>query len=170
MKNISPIVLLLFFICDSFFCQTASFARDKNYTRDSEIFALKILDKKKADRESFYLVKALAYKRQRNALICAMALVFLIFLILALVHIKVRQRRRCERLLNEENIRELALINSHKVRRHLANILGLCTILNEFNPSSDDIPVYHEHLFNAACCLDQSLNEVDQKIERLTSF
>lgn len=120
------------------------------------------------DLESSYLARTLIYERQRNLLFFTIAVIVLILVIIILFYRNTLQKRQFEKLLNSARTEELAAINSHQVRRHLANILGICDLLKETEGVEQEISTLHEYLYSSAQNLDESLLVVQKKLCKQT--
>jgi hypothetical protein len=76
----------------------------------------------------------------------------------------IRQKRYYELLIYDANRKELAFINSHEVRRHLANILGLAYMIKESEVNDNERLLAENHLLEAARELDESIRNIAQKL------
>ncbi|HVW13140.1 MAG TPA: hypothetical protein VHB54_04940 [Mucilaginibacter sp.] len=103
-------------------------------------------------------------KRERLWLIACVVIISSISIIGAIFYRNMSQKRHFERLLFEAKRNELAFINSHEVRRHLSNILG---IIDTIRSSDNRYEIYIEveaHLFKAAIDLDRSIRNIADKL------
>jgi len=103
-------------------------------------------------------------KRERFWLIGCIMTTSLISVIGAIFYRNMSQKRHFERLLFEAKRNELAFINSHEVRRHLSNILG---IIDTIRSSDNRYQIYTEveaHLFKTATELDRSIRNIGDKL------
>lgn len=64
-------------------------------------------------------------------------------------------------------LREIAQIQSHGLRRPVANILGLSEMLNSLNPSDKDIPQIITHMGESAKELDEIINLIVNKANEI---
>ena len=63
--------------------------------------------------------------------------------------------------LKNKKLKELAYFNSHRVRKHLANILGLISLLNDERENEE----YLKILDSEAQYLDQTINQINKMID-----
>jgi tetratricopeptide (TPR) repeat protein len=118
------------------------------------------------EMETSYHDRTLLIERQRDLLFIAIAFVVLLLVIIALLYRNVKQKNIYEKLLNDAHNMELSAINSHQVRRHLANILGICHYLEDTEGVGEEVRTFHKHLLNSAIELDESLRVVEEKLNR----
>lgn len=76
---------------------------------------------------------------------------------------KVRDRTHTLEIANEK-LRNYSFLNSHAVRRPLANILGLVNILDLENPESQENKTYLEMLGQSAQELDAVIHDINQQL------
>ncbi|HEY8929803.1 MAG TPA: hypothetical protein VIM55_11460 [Mucilaginibacter sp.] len=84
--------------------------------------------------EGSYMQKDETYKRERIYMIFAVVVCFLIVIILTMFYQSGKQKRHFQKLLFTAQKEELAFINSHEVRKHLSNIMGIIDVIKH----SDD--------------------------------
>ena len=116
------------------------------------------------DMQNSYLQREDAFKQERRWLIFSIAMVVLLLVAGAMLYRNIRQKRHFERLLFEARRNELSYINSHYVRRHLSNILGIIDMVRH---SDDSHAAYMEAeplLKQAADDLDISIREIANKL------
>ncbi|RKR84851.1 hypothetical protein BDD43_5104 [Mucilaginibacter gracilis] len=109
-----------------------------------------------------YIQKEEAYKHQR------MWLIFIIIaavLSIGIVAVFYRQKRYYEKLLFTTKKEELAFINSHEVRRHLSNIIGIITVIKHSDDKFKDYQQAEEHLFTSTQGLDDSIKNISDKLD-----
>ena len=107
------------------------------------------------------------YKRERLWLLFAIVVVVLAFIIIGLLYWNTRQRRFYERLLLSAKREELAFINSHEVRRHLSNILGIVQAIKDSDDMDNEYAQLQEYLFSSAKDLDNAIMNISEKLEQL---
>jgi hypothetical protein len=110
--------------------------------------------------QDLYYINVLKYKRERLWLIFAIVLTGCIVVIFAIFYRSNRQKRHYEKLLFENKKRELALINSHEVRNHLSNILGLLDIIADCDAKGE--------LLKAQAYLQYSAQELDKNLKNIS--
>jgi tetratricopeptide (TPR) repeat protein len=125
-------------------------------------------DMRVEELESSYLARTLVYERQRSVLIAAIVVVILVLTIIGLLYRNIKERRRFEKIFTSTKTNELSLINSHSVRKHLANIIGLTAILTDQTYSNQELNAYHAMLSEAAKDLDTSVKEVENKLKDMS--
>lgn len=116
------------------------------------------------ETENSYLQKAEIYKRERLWLLFIVLIAALSIIAIALFYRNVRQKRHYEKLLYEAKKEELAFINSHEVRKHLTNILGMIDILKHSNNKLEEYAQIEEYLYKSASLLDESIKNISEKL------
>jgi hypothetical protein len=116
------------------------------------------------ETESSYLQKAEVYKRERLWLLFIVLIAALIIIVITLFYRNVKQKRHYEKLLYEAKKEELAFINSHEIRKHLTNILGMIDILKHSKNKLDDYTQVEEYLYKSASLLDESIKNISEKL------
>jgi hypothetical protein len=109
-----------------------------------------------------YLQKETAY-RLWLVFVIIIALLTLIFGII--FYRSVKKRRYYEKLLFTSQKAELAFINSHEVRRHLSNIMGIIDTIKHSENKSKAYLQAQEHLFCSAEKLDEALKDFSKKLD-----
>jgi hypothetical protein len=77
----------------------------------------------------------------------------------------VKQKRHYEQLLFVAKKQELSFINSHDVRKHLTNIMGLITVIEQSDDKEQSYQEAEGYLFTAARQLDQSIRNISEKLD-----
>jgi hypothetical protein len=116
------------------------------------------------ENESSYLQKAEVYKRERLWLLFIVLISALSIVVITLFYRNVRQKRHYEKLLYEAKKAELAFINSHEVRKHLTNILGMIDILKHSESKVEEFKQIEEYLYKSASLLDESIKNISEKL------
>lgn len=115
--------------------------------------------------EGAYLQTNEIYQRERIGLTFAVVVAILVIVIGTMFYRHVKQKRHYEKLFFNSQKEELAFINSHEVRRHLSNILGIVDLLKH---SDDKVTEYNEtekHLFESAESLDKAIKSFSDKLK-----
>ena len=115
--------------------------------------------------EGAYLQTNEVYQRERIGLTFAVVVAILVIVIGTMFYRNVKQKRHYEKLFFTSQKEELAFINSHEVRRHLSNILGIVDLLKH---SDDKVTEYNEtekHLFESAESLDKAIKSFSEKLK-----
>ena len=113
--------------------------------------------------QSLYYVNLLKYERERLWMLFAIALAVLAVIIVAIFYRNSRQKRDYEQLLFKAKKQELASINSHVVRNHLSNILGLLDLMKD-SETKEELLKTRKYLLYSAEELDKNLKNVSQKL------
>jgi len=80
-----------------------------------------------------------------------------------------RQRRRYQKLLFTSQKEELAFINSHEVRKHLSNILGIIDVMRHSEDKSKEYHQVEDHLFESAKKMDEAIKNISSKLDDFAS-
>ena len=115
--------------------------------------------------ENYYLQKDEIYQRERAALILAIIFALLIVLVITVFYRTVKQKRHYEKLLFTAKKQELAFINSHDVRKHLANIMGLVDVLGKCKNKEKEFDRAKQYLYNSSQNLDKAIKNIAEKID-----
>jgi hypothetical protein len=116
------------------------------------------------DVQSLYYENLLTYKKERLRLQFILVLAFLMVIVIAIFYRSSRQKRHYEKLLYAAQKHELATINSHEVRNHLSNILGLLDLMNDEDNKGNELLKTKDYLLYSAEQLDKALKNVSQKL------
>lgn len=111
-----------------------------------------------------YIRQEEAFKRDRLLLLFSFITVSILLIAGAVLYRNIRQKRQLEKLLFEAKKNELSFINSHQVRRHLSNILGIIDIISHGDDSYEAYLEGKSHLLSAAEDLDNSIREISEKL------
>jgi len=117
------------------------------------------------EMQGAYIQKTESYKRQRLWMTFTIIITVLGLIIAALSYRNVKRKKYYEQLLFTAKKEELAFINSHEVRRHLSNILGIIDMIKH---SEDKHQAYLEaeaHLLSAAGDLDMAIKNISAKLD-----
>lgn len=75
-----------------------------------------------------------------------------------------KQKRYEQQLLSRnEQLEEIAWINSHEVRRPLSNIIALAKLIKEYPNPSDEMSTLIEYLYNSSQELDDAVNLINKR-------
>jgi signal transduction histidine kinase len=86
-------------------------------------------------------------------------------LVIAMFYRTIRQKRHYEKLLYTTQKEELSYINSHDVRKHLTNILGLIEVLRHGENKGKEYIHAENHLFHSARELDKAIKNISKKLD-----
>lgn len=116
------------------------------------------------DVQSLYYENLLIYKKERLRLLFILMIALLLVIVIAIFYRSNRQKRRYEKLLYAAQKQELANINSHEVRNHLSNILGLLDLMNDKDNKGTELLKTKDYLQYSAEQLDKALKNVSEKL------
>jgi hypothetical protein len=114
--------------------------------------------------ESSFTDTAERYRRERLILILIIAAVVFMLAGIVLLYRSIRQKRHYEKLLYDTKKQELAFINSHEVRKHLTNILGIVELMNESKDKKQEFMEVEKHLYSSATKLDDAIRNISEKL------
>ncbi|GAC1309588.1 MAG: hypothetical protein NVSMB24_25310 [Mucilaginibacter sp.] len=114
--------------------------------------------------EAAYIQKSEIYKRQQLWLIFTVVVSFLIILVIAMFYRNIMQKRHYEKILYATKKSELAFINSHEVRKHLSNILGIIGLIKNSNNKEKEYLQAQDHLYKSAESLDDAIKNISEKL------
>src|ERR1700761_1431119 len=117
------------------------------------------------DMENSYMQQEEMYKRERQWLIFTIVVALLIIAIIAMFYRVTKQKRHYERLLFVAKKQEISFINSHEIRRHLSNILGIIEIMKKSDNKATEYHEAEEHLFYSAEKLDDAIKNISEKLD-----
>lgn len=117
------------------------------------------------EMQSAYIQKAEAYKRERMWMFFILIISLLITASGIVLYRNIRQKRYYEKLLFDAKKEELAFINSHEVRRHLSNILGIVDMIRNSDDRHEEYMHAEEHLLTAAENLDIAIKNISEKLD-----
>jgi hypothetical protein len=115
--------------------------------------------------EGYYSQKDEGYERERVWLIVAVVFALMTILVIAMFYRTIRQKRHYEKLLFTAKKQELSFINSHDVRKHLTNILGLIEVLRHSENKGKEYIDAEDHLFHSAQELDKAIKNISKKLD-----
>ena len=115
-----------------------------------------------------YKATNLAYHKERVVLFSSIGATVLVILVIYSFYRNVKQKSIYQKLLHETRSKELAFINSHQVRKPLANILGICRLLIENENTVEENKIYYGLLDQQVKEMDQKLREVEMKLRSLS--
>ncbi|MEO6522826.1 MAG: hypothetical protein ABIN91_14175 [Mucilaginibacter sp.] len=117
------------------------------------------------EMQNTYIQKEEAYKRQRMWLIFIVVVSVLTIATGGMLYRNITQKRYYEKLLFFAKKEELAFINSHEVRRHLSNILGIVDMIRHSDNKDKDYKEAENHLLQAAENLDEAIKNISHKLD-----
>lgn len=119
----------------------------------------------KADDMRYSYIKQEEWlKRERIILIFLVVVAILVTGIFIMVYRTLRQKRYYEKLLFTAQKEELAFINSHEIRRHLSNILGIIELIRHSENAPKEYEHTEQHLFDEVKKLDDAIRTISEKL------
>lgn len=115
--------------------------------------------------EGTYLQKDEAYKQERIWLTFAVVVAFFIIMLIAIVYRSTKQKRHYEKLLFTTQKEELAFINSHEVRKHLSNIMGIIDVIKSSEDRVKEYKLFEDHLLCSAKSMDAAIKNISAKLD-----
>jgi signal transduction histidine kinase len=85
--------------------------------------------------------------------------------VIAMFYRNTKQKRHYEKLLFAAKKEELAYINSHDIRRHLTNILGIIDVVQHSEHKEKEYLQAEEYLFRSAEELDRAIKNISEKLD-----
>jgi hypothetical protein len=115
--------------------------------------------------EGSYLQKEESYKKERLGLILVIIITILVIAMIAMIFSATRQRRHFEKRLFDSKRDELSFINSHEVRRHLSNLLGLVDLIKNSEDKHKQYLEAEEFILKEAEALDGAIKTISEKLD-----
>jgi hypothetical protein len=117
------------------------------------------------EMQSAYIRKAESYKRERIMLILMVTVLVLTVTIGTLLYNNIKRKNYYEKLLFATKKKELAFINSHEIRRHLSNIIGIVDTIKQSETKYQEYLQAEPHLLTAAENLDTAIKNISAKLD-----
>jgi hypothetical protein len=117
------------------------------------------------EMEDAYLQKETGYEKEQFWLILIVILAVFIIIIVTLSYKSIKQKRHYENLLYITKKQELSFLNSHDVRKHLTNILGIIDVLKHSENKKKEYLQVEDRLFYSAEKLDESIKNISNKLD-----
>jgi hypothetical protein len=115
--------------------------------------------------EGAYIQKEEGYKRERLGLIMVLIITILVIAMIAMIFSATRQKRYYERILFATKRDELSFINSHEVRRHLSNLLGLIDVIKNSGDKHKEYLEAEAYILKEAEALDGAIKTISEKLD-----
>jgi hypothetical protein len=115
--------------------------------------------------ENDYFQKDKLYRKERLLLISFLFVAVLAIAVVAMFYRNIKQKRHYEKLLFTAKKEELAYINSHDIRRHLTNILGIIDVIRHSEDKEQEYSNVESHLFYSAEKLDEAIKNISKKLD-----
>lgn len=114
--------------------------------------------------ESAYTQTESKYRRERVLLLLIIVIALFAFVIILMFYRSIKQKRHYERLLFASKKEELGFINSHEVRVHLSNIIGLIHVMKQSDPTDPEFLQARDHLLQSSEKLDVAIKNISEKL------
>jgi len=117
------------------------------------------------DVENTYNQHVEVYKSERLWLIMIVIVALLTIAFIALFYRNIKQKRHYEKLLFAAQKEEISFINSHNIRKHLSNILGIIDVINHSEDKGREYLEAENYLNYSAKKLDEAIKNISEKLE-----
>jgi hypothetical protein len=117
------------------------------------------------DVENTYNQQEETYKNERIWLILVVIVALLAIAFIALFYRNIKQKRHYEKLLFTSKKEEISFINSHNIRKHLSNILGIIDVISHSEDKGKEYLEAEAYLTYSAKKLDESIKNISEKLE-----
>ena len=115
--------------------------------------------------EGSYIQKDESYQRERIWLMFMVLAALFIIVLIAMFYRGAKQKRHYEKLLFTTQKQELAFINSHEVRKHLSNIMGIIDVIKASDNRQKEYELFEDHLFCSATSMDKAIKNISAKLD-----
>jgi len=116
------------------------------------------------EMETSYIQKDEIYQKERLWLLFVATVAVFVVFISATLYRNVKQKRHYEQLLFAEKKKELAFLNSHDVRKHLTNILGIIDIIKHSEHKEQEYAHLEDKLLYSVEQMDESIKNISNKL------
>jgi len=117
------------------------------------------------DMENYYAQQDEIYRTQNLWMKLLAVVAVLTIAVIAMFYRNAKQKRHYEKLLFAAKKEELAYINSHDIRRHLTNILGIIDVVQHSEHKEKEYLQAEEYLFRSAEELDKAIKNISEKLD-----
>ena len=114
--------------------------------------------------ENSYVIRAETFKRERLWLIFIIIVAALLIIIGSLFYYSIHKKKYYEKLLFEAQKNEIAFINSHEVRRHASNIMGIMQMINQGEDKYENFIEAEKYLLSELANLDKAIRNISNKL------
>ncbi|MES2807281.1 MAG: hypothetical protein V4619_01565 [Bacteroidota bacterium] len=115
--------------------------------------------------ENAFSQKEENYKKERLGLIYVLVITILTIAVITMIFSANRKKRYYEKLVFDAKKRELSFINSHEVRRHLSNLLGLIDVIRNSEDKHKQYQEAEPMILQEAEALDGAIKTISEKLE-----
>lgn len=117
------------------------------------------------EMENYYAQQDEIYRTQNLWMKLLAVVAVLTIAVIAMFYRNAKQKRHYEKLLFAAKKEELAYINSHDIRRHLTNILGIIDVVQHSDDKEKEYLQAEEYLFRSAKELDKAIKNISEKLD-----
>lgn len=114
--------------------------------------------------QNSYALRTEALKRQRLWLIFTISIAILLMIFGSLLYYSVHRKKYYEKLLFESKKNEIAFINSHEVRRHASNLMGIMQMINQGENKYESFVESEKYLQSELSNLDGAIKNISNKL------
>lgn len=114
--------------------------------------------------QNSYALRTETYKRERLWLFFIISVITFFIIIGAMLYYNVHRNKYYEKLLFESQKKEIAFINSHEVRRHASNIMGIMQVINQGENKFENFTEAEEYLISELNSLDEAIRNISDKL------
>lgn len=114
--------------------------------------------------QNSYALRTETYKRERLWLIFIISAAASLIIIVALLYYNVRRKKYYEKLLYESEKKEIAFINSHEVRKHASNIMGIMQVINHAEHRYENFIEAEQFLSDELANLDKAIRNISDRL------
>lgn len=117
------------------------------------------------EMQNYYAQQDEIYRTQNLWMKLLAVVAVLTIVVIAMFYRNAKQKRHYEKLLFAAKKEELAYINSHDIRRHLTNILGIIDVVQHSEHKEKEYFQAEEYLFRSAEELDRAIKNISEKLD-----
>ncbi len=114
--------------------------------------------------QNSYALRTEALKRERLWLIFTISVAVLLIIFGGLLYYNVHRKKYYEKLLFESKKNEIAFINSHEVRRHASNLMGIMQMINHGEDKYENFVESEQYLQSELTNLDNAIKNISHKL------
>lgn len=114
--------------------------------------------------QNSYALRTEALKRERLWLIFIISVAVLLIIFGGLLYYNVHRKKYYEKLLFESKKNEIAFINSHEVRRHASNLMGIMQMINQGENKYENFVEAEQYLQSELTNLDNAIKNISNKL------
>jgi hypothetical protein len=116
------------------------------------------------EMENSYIKQTNGYKEEQLILVFILIIAAFSIIMIYMFYRNAKQKRHYEKLLYLSEKNELSFINSHEVRKHLSNILGMIDVIHQSDRKEKEFLESQEYLYYSAEKLDEAIKNIAEKL------